>query len=300
MTGAEKRKAFLPERGCAWAVTLLLTLFLTVTILSALGMQALTSTGLHVQAATDNGILDEQLRSIHAYIGILAEDYGFAAEPVKETVGREQLKEMNQKAAAWWTCLFTEGKMDSFPRWYSGDIEDAVYAAMAESGSAQDPQEVVSDLTDMIERTVFPMRESLLTIGMNLAGNKADLPGILHSLRSIPLLGLAMSLLTAGLIALLLGREILRSLKHYGTAIAGTGFIVLAASLMIMGTQMKEVVGQASRGLAGKLGILMNRIGLETGAIILGLLGIGYFCLYLYRNRAGKRENTNMDMVRAE
>ena len=289
MSRAKDKKAFLHERGIAWAATFLLTVSLALFLLTALFIQALTSAGLHAGTATNDSILDEQIRSIYGYIDLLAEEYGFSSEDVKAAVTREDLKKFNLEAAAWWTRVLTEGESGSVPRWYSAEVEKAVTAAMGNEKTKDDPRTVVAELSDKIDRTVFPLRETLLTTGLEFANEKADIPGIVRSVRKLPMLFLVLSILAAGLIALLMGREPFRSLKYYGTAFAAAGLVMLVLCVTAVIADPGEMVAQASERLAGEVGVLTGKIGLESGAIVLFLLLTGYLCLILFRRRTGKK-----------
>ena len=111
-------------------------------------------------------------------------------------------------------------------------------------------------------------------------------PAIIESTQT-PVSGLLA--LIAGLIALLLGREIFRSLKHFGSAAAGTGLVLLAVCAAVWIMRPGEMIAQASERLAGTFSFLMGRIGLSTGIMIVLLLAIGYSCLILYRKKAAVR-----------
>lgn len=285
MSAAKTRKAFPHERGIAWVVTFLLTVFLAVTVLGTLGVQVLTDAGMHLGVVTDGAVLDNQLNHIYENIDMLAEEYGFSAEAVKKIIDREELLRANTEIAAWWTHLLKEGDTGTIPRWYSAELEDAVVSSMDPETAETDPQTVVADLTEMIERTVFPLRETLLSTGMDLVNDRADIPGIIRSVTKLPLLGLVTTLAAAGALALLLGREIVRSLKHYGTALAAAGLSVLSAFIILLCLGPKAMVAEASGPLAGEVGSLIGKIGLEVGIAVVVLVGAGYACLILYRKK---------------
>lgn len=288
MNAQIRQRAYPLERGIAWVMTFLLAGCLAITILSILTVQILTNAGLHLGVATDGAVIDSQLEHIHANVDMLAEEYGFSADAVKKIINREELMRVNREIAAWWTHLLTEGDTATMPRWYSPDLEETVASSMKSDTPQMDPQTIVADLTEMVERTVFPLRETLLTTGMDLVNERADVPGVIRSLTKLPMLGLVMSLAAAGLIALLMGREIIHSLKYYGTAAAGTGFAVLASMIILLCMGPKAMVAEASRPLAGEIGSLLGRIGWEAGLGALALLAVGYGCLILYRRKGGK------------
>lgn len=290
MNARVKRKAFLHERGIAWILTFLLTGFMVAALLSAFAVQVLTSAALHLQVATDGGVVDSQLRHIHENVDMLAEEYGFSAEAVKEVIDRDELVRVNTEIAAWWTTLLTEGDTGTIPRWYSAKLEEAVNSSMRAETAKIDPQTVVADLTEMVERTVFPLRETLLSTGMELVNGRADVPGLIRSVTKFPMLGLVMSLAVAGGIALVLGREILRCLKYYGTAAAGAGLTLLSAGIIVLVMRPKAMVAQASEPLAGEMGSLLGKIGWQAGLAVVILLAVGYGCLILYRRNQSNRE----------
>lgn len=285
-------KAFPHERGIAWVLTFLLAGCLAITILSVLTVQILTNAGLHLGVTTDGSVVDSQLEHIHENVDILAEEYGFSAEAVKKIISRDELLRVNREIAAWWTHLLSEGDTATMPRWYSPDLEETVASSMNRETSQIDPQTIAADLTEIVERTVFPLRETLLTTGMNLVNERADVPGVIRSVARIPLLGIVLSIAIAGLIALLMGRETDRSLKYYGTAVAGTGISVLAAMIILLYMGPKAMVADASRPLAGEIGALLGKIGWEAGLGALLLLSVGYVCLIVYRRRKIRKSVT--------
>ena len=284
MSAKKAGRAFLPERGLAWIAAFLLTALLTVFLLSAFAVQAMTSARLHLQSATSSGVVNGQVDSIREYIDLLAKEYDFSAEEVKATVSRDELEAYNRSAAEWLTRLLTEGQSEAVPRWYSADLENAVYSAMS-GQKAEDANTVVTELSRKIDRMVFPLRETVLATGLNIANSKADLPGIIRTVRKLPLLGLGLSFLAAGMIALLMGREITRSMKYYGTALAGTGFTVIAAWIVILFLRLNTEAAEASAVLGQEIGSMAGILALESGIVTLFLLAGGYLCLHLYRKK---------------
>ena len=280
-------KALPHERGIAWVLTFLLAGCLAITILSVLTVQILTNAGLHLGIATDGAVVDSQLDHIYKNVDMLAGEYGFSADAVKKIINRDELLRINKEIAAWWTHLLSEGDTATMPRWYSPDLEKAVASSMNRDTAGMDSQTIAADLTDMVERTVFPLRETLLTTGMNLVNERADVPGVIRSVTRIPMLGLVLSIAVAGMIALFMGREINQSLKYYGTAAAGTGFSVLAALIILLCIGPKAMVAEASKPLAGEIGALLGKIGWEAGLGALLLLAVGYACLIVYRKKDG-------------
>ena len=273
------------ERILAWPAAFLMAVFLTLSVLSALAVQLLTSTGLHAGTVTNDAILDEQIRRIYEYIDLLGEEYKFQPDVVKDTIGSDELRILNREAAAWWTKILTEGESSAVPQWYSSAAEKAVTEAMNSTGNADDSRIVFAEISDMINRTVFPLREAIMKFGSDFISTRADIPAIIRSFRQLPLLCIVICILTAGLIALLMGRHIFLSLKYYGTAVAGAGLVMVTALIAYMVMQMKPMLAQASSGLADAFENLMHTMLLESGSLSLILILGGYMCLFIYRNR---------------
>ena len=296
MSTQKNRGARPAECGGAWIVTFLLTIFLSAAVLGSAVLQMMTSAGLHLSVAADDSMLEEQFRSICENIDLMAEEYGFSADAVKATISRDELKEMNRKSAEWWTRLLTEGEDSTLPRWHNSSIEDVIYAEAEVRELGETPRTIVTDLTEMIENTVFPVRETLIGFGTKIAKDKADIRGIVRTVRKIPTLCLGLALACAGLIALLLGREPVRWLKHYGTSAAAAGLIVLAGCIAFLASRPIAVIEEASKGLADEFGTMIGKTGTGTGLAAVILLAAGYACLILYRRKAGKNSTITEQM----
>jgi hypothetical protein len=290
--GGEK-KAFPLERGLAWIVTVLLTLFITAAILCTLSVQLLTSESLHTAIATGDAVVNSEIRYIHEKIDEMAAEYGFSAERMKEVVGKEEIRRINRETASWWTALLTEGKTEEAPRWYSSQVEEILYETMPEENRKEDPQTIASDLMDMVERTVFPLRETLISTGMSYVQEKADIVSLVRTMRGLPLISLMCCLAAAGAVALLMGREIFRSLKYYGSALAGAGFAIISTIVIILLLRPAEFIAEASRPLMIELETVAGRIFMAAGAIVAILLAAGYICLVKYRNRKTKKTSVS-------
>ncbi len=285
MSRTSQKKAFLPERGIAWIITVLLAVIISTTALGTLAVQLMTSAGLHISTSQDAALLNSQVSHIYEKIDLYSEEYRFSADAVKTVITPEEIKELNRRAAEWWTGLLTEGKTEAVPHWYSEELLETISATMPADNQKEDPRVIAADLTDIVERTVFPMRGTLMTKGMDLAQSKADIPGIIRTVRKLPPLGLVLCILAAGMIALLLGREIQQSLKHFGTALAGAGIIIISTMAILKSAGISGMITEASEGLAGELGAVTGKLGVAAAGISLVLLAAGYFCLHLYRKK---------------
>ena len=272
------------ERVCAWIAAFLLAVFLSVTILGTAAIQMITSAGLHLNVAADAGMIEKQYREICENIDVMAVEYGFSAENVKATVTREELKEMNRKSADFWTGLLTEMKPEE---WDSllGAIQDIIYTAAEEKTLTEDAQTVIGDVREMIENTVFPLRETIITFGSKMAKDMADIRGIIRSVRQLPLLGALISLACAGVIALLLAKEIFQSLKYYGTALAAGGIVTLAGCIGLLVLRSDGMLQEANAGLAGEFHALFGKLALGCGIVGTLLVIAGYLLLYFFSRK---------------
>ena len=285
------------ERVLAWIAAFLLTVFLVCCLFSSALVQVITSAGLHIAAATDDSVLDDQMRSIYEYIDLMSVEYGFHADDVKAAVSRHEMDEFNREAASWWTRALTEGESGSIPRWNSSALEEAVSNAMAGDERKEDSRAAAAEITDKINRTVFPLREAMLTTGLDFVNDRADISGIIRSLKHFPLLCLSVCILAAGLIALLTGHKIFLSLKYYGTALASAALVLVTAGATFFAMQLKDMLAQASSSMAGAFGALTKTLFLEAGSAALVLLISGFACLFIYRNRFEKHCHTVEDQT---
>ncbi len=290
MNGRNQGKPFPIERGSAWAITLLLTVLMTVTIVCVLIVQMMTSVGLHMSIATGDDAVNAQISYIHEKIDEMAEEYGFDAKTVKKAVSADEIRSFNAEVAAWWSALLIQGKMKDAPSWYSSEIEESLYNAIQKNNPEENPQTIAEDLTSMIQNTLFPLRESLMSKGMSIAQEKVDIPSLIRTLQRIPVLGMTTCLLAAGLIALLLGREFFRVLKHYGTALAGTGLTITAAVLIFIFLRPGDILAEASVPFADGFSMIAGRFGMNAGLTVAILLISGYLCLIVYNRIKGRND----------
>jgi hypothetical protein len=273
------------ERSFAWAAVLLLTIFLTLTILSSLSMQVLLSKSLHSRAAMDASITDGQITRIHEKIDFLAEEYSFDANAVKALIRREELIRMNQEIAVWWTQIMATGWIEDAPKCTITGLQETIQASLGENTGVT-AEEIAEVIGDTVRKTVLPVRETLLTTGIGYISNRVNWPETVHLAYGVPVLCLLLSMLMAGLIALLLARQIRISLMFYGTAAAGTALSVLAACICSYLMDFHGMIAQVTDGLAHEYSVMMGRIMLEAGVLVIGLLIGGIYCLHRYR-RAG-------------
>ena len=296
MSKAKQGTAFPAEKAAAWLFTFLLSAFLTMSILCALAVQMMTSTGLHLTIATGDDVVNEQIRYIHGKIDEMAEEYGFEAATVKKSVSADEIRSFNKDVATWWSLLLTQGKMKDTPSWYSSEIEESLYNATRMKNLDEDTQALSEDLTALVQNTLFPLRESLMSKGNSIIQENVDVPSLIRAVRRLPMLAITVCLFTAGVVALLLGREIRQCLKQYGTAVAGAGMAVAVFILIILYLQPADMIAEASVPFANVFRAVTARFSTAGGIAAAVAAAAGYLCLFLY-NRGKKKDNDNPEIA---
>ena len=276
-------------RIAAWGCAFLLTVTLAVTVLTgpAALNRVFTSEDLHVRTATDESVIREQQEKVYGEIRELAEDYGFSAEEVIRMIPRKAFVSVNEQTARWWTRIVTEGAMDEIPAWTAGEeITDAIAGSLSGETIPEEQEETAGGIAGEIEkamnRTVMPFRKALVKLAVRYVSRKADIPGIIRFAAQIPLAGLAVSFLLAGVIALLLGKRIRWSLKFYGAAFAGAGISALAGIFLIRDADIGGMIRAASEGLNHQVQAMLGTVETEMIAAAAILCVLGIVCLVCY------------------
>ncbi|MBR6165471.1 MAG: hypothetical protein IKQ45_06045 [Clostridia bacterium] len=269
---------------CAWTAVLVLVPLLAITVLSFPCMRALTSAGLDRQTATDSRIPDEQISRIMDRLDLLAEDYGYSPERIRSLIRREDLQELNRELSAWWTGIVTGGTVGEVPKWQGDGLEEA----LLEEDLTADPAETAEMIRNTVQDVVLPVRETLLITGIGYISRRVDLPNVIRFAEKAPLFSLALSMLAAGMIALLLGNHIRSSLKYYGTAAAGAGITVITAAVLARLMDLRGTIRQAAEGLADEFARMMSSFWLEACLAAAVLLAGGMLSLFLYRRGSMK------------
>ena len=295
MRSKEIRPA-LPARIAAWGIAFLLTVTLTITALGGLAAVNRVFTGeeLHVRTATGEDVIREQMDKVSGEIRELAEDYSFSAEAVISVLSREDFEELNRETAKWWTRIMTDGIMDEIPAWTAdARVTEAIAASLEpEKTPGEEWDETVKGIAIAIEkavnRTVMPFRKALVTLAVRYTSRKADLPGMIRFAAQIPLAGIALSFLLAGVIALLLGKQIRWSLKYYGAALAGAGLSSLTGLILIRNADLGGMIRAASEGVYHQAQSMMRVVAAETWTAAAVLFIAGMICLVCYIREPGR------------
>ena len=298
MRNREIRPA-LPARIAAWGITFLLTVTLTVAALGgpAAANRVLTNEELHRNTATEDSVIREQMEKASDLIRELAEDYHFSADDVIGALSPEELTEANEKAADWWTKIFSDGEMGEIPEWQANEkITDAVRNTIARGDITDEELEenikgIVHEIEKAVNRTVMPFRKALVTLAVRYVNRKTDLAGIIRFVSQIPQMAAVISLLFAGLIALLTGKRIRYSLKYYGAAFAGAGLSVLTGILLIRSADISGMIRASSEGLNHQIQSMMKTVATETWACAIVLFAAGMVCLVCYNHANGTQQS---------
>lgn len=297
MTGGKNPSRF--SRCVAWLPALIFSALLALAILGAVMMQALTSEELHVQTATGDGVVGQQMERVEAEIRDLAEEYHFDADRVIAKLSADELRETDRQMAEWWTRIVRDGVMDETPRWSSSELRAEIESTVdpasleADETAGDIAREVGYSLEKTVQKTLMPVRRALITMGVRVVTRKVDLPAIVRLTGQLPPAAMAVCLLLAGVIALLLGRKIRVSLKYYGAAFAGAGISVAAGFGVLCLFNIPGRVREASEGLANQMSRLSTTIMLESIGATAVLLAAGYACLVLYQRGTGKKKIRN-------
>ena len=278
-------------RASLWMVSLLLVIVLLGTLLGGIVLQLISDQRLHERVATDAEVLQEQEARLEKTVDRLAEEYSFDARRVREKLSRDTLILMNQQAVNWWMNLARSGKAAEIPQWDGDQIwnalmEDEAFLAAQEGGLARkNASDVVYAISNTLTRQVFPLREELLTEGIDFLGRRIDLGSVLLDLRKLPLLLGICSLALIGLIVLLSGgRRAVRN-RFLGGAIGGAGILLALGVAAFRLINLSGMAGEASRRFGLQIRILERMVTIEGLVLVALLAGAACFCFLSGRGR---------------
>ena len=283
----------LPARIAAWVCAVLLTIVLACTVLGMTASRMLSSEESHIRISTDRYVIAGQMEKIAGTVRDLAEEYGFSAEPVISAVPQEEITELNSQMARWWTRIATEGIMGDIPSWSADSLIPVIMETMDPGKTSDDPYGKAAEAAGEIEKTIreaaMPVRTSVISFGVRYLNRRIDLPGAVRTVSRLPMLGGAVCLLLAGMIALLTAKKVRASLRYFGAAFGGAG-ISAAFCMILAGTAgIQGMISRASEGMSRQTGLAVREMVLESGVYILVLLIAGAACLIMY-TRLAKNE----------
>lgn len=242
------------------ALTILLSLLLTGALilfgLCFTAQQFLAPGTAEDGAQVSDAVIRYEQELIRKQITQLAETYGFTAKPVADAISEETLRDLHSQAALWWNSVLTDGKPGTEIDWDTGDIE-TILADDEALQNGHSPEEAralavsaAEEIHRGVSRTVLPLRQQVIRLGMREAGKRIDLPNLIEFFLGLPWALLAVCALLAGLIALLQVRIPRGGLYHIGSAAGAAALVLAVLALMSLCTGIRPMILEASGGLA--------------------------------------------------
>ena len=269
----------------AWHVpaailAVLLTAALWAAQLGLVGIQIMTSRGLHERVALNGAQIDAQMTRIAEGLEPIAREYGFSPEPVFAAVSREQVIEMDRQVVEWWTGLLSTGELKEAPV-FQADLQNVLEAdegflsGLNPLAVSSTIESVETRVAGMVRKTGVLFRDKLMSAAFQRAEGMVNLPRILELLKAAPAIcGLA-ALLLAGIIALMMSRKIQTAGQYIGGALSACGLLMLLTLLLIRMLNLREMLSEASQAMLAQYAHLARIITFETagGAAALMILG---------------------------
>ena len=269
----------------------LLTLSTLSALLSAAAIQLLTSETLHENVALDRASIQAQTEKIEKETAMLAEEYGFPEGTAAGAVSREELEELNRKAARWWTAAARTGVMAEEPSWTSEELTEAIGRSLPqtdEDGAAAERAEKLRRETEKtVTRAAVSVRGKLLRVAMKKVGDRINLPVWMTVLQQLPQAAGLASLLLAGLIVLLMSRRISMGFRYISFALGADGLLILLCAVLWKILDPVGMLKESSEILALQFSLLESRMLLQTVlllAVLFGAWTLGALC----RKRTGR------------
>jgi len=285
----ERTEVCIPARLAAWLAALLLVPLLTGTLYGWTALRVMTDRGLHERIALKDSVISDQMAQVEQKAAELAEEYSFDAELIKNTLNRGTLTDLNRQVIAWWTEMSATGVPEDMPLWDGQPLRDALLAdpGFQETHGilARDVSgKVVSSLNTLLGKLLFPMRDILVTKGLELVRRKVAVSEMLALLQGLPTTLTLLSVLMGGLILLLTARNHRTFLRVIGSAAGGAGILSLCLLIAERLMNLSGLVRESSVRFAAQVSGLENLLSAEILAVIALLLICAFFCL-----RAGGR-----------
>ena len=289
------RRSAPAARIVAFLLSFVLTLTLFITLCGA-EWNLLTMNVLHERVSLDASVVDEQMGLIGDAVKMLAERYGFDADRVTEAIGRDTVEAMNREVTAWWTGILRTGSSEGSPVYHAQAVEetlkeDGAFLARYETYEIKETiKTVAAEIDDAVTKTVLQVRGVLMDFGLKKVTEKIDLAGLLHLMRQVPAVTGLVSLLLAGLIALLLSRRLCESLKYYGGVLGANGLLILMAYVLVRQMDPGAMIREASGRLFTQymlLGRILTAEVLGAAAVLIALCVL-LMLLYGRNNRRNR------------
>ena len=220
-------------RVLAALCALMLTACLTAALFSVIGIQTLTSSGLHERAALAGDVVDLQMNEIHEKVTALGQEYGFDPQDLISLIKREEVEQLDREMVRWWTGSMASGKLGEMPVFSLAGGEEAL---MADTGFIAGLEELmIRTMVDrallraeqIVQSSAVQFREVLIETGIKAVQGRVNLPQAMSLLQRIPSISALAALLFSGLIALLMSRRIMTAGEYIGGALSAVGLLCL-------------------------------------------------------------------------
>ena len=279
-----RKKTEFPSWGLripAALLALAMTICLWGAQLSLLGLQVMTSTGLHQRAALAADVVDLQMARIREKTEKLAEENGFPAETLLDLIRREDVEAYDRQVVAWWTGAAASGKLEAEPLFHLEGAVEALRAQESFTAGLEPMMEsivlsrIAGEAEEIVQKSAVLFRDVLVEAGVRMAGERVNLPQITALLRKVPPLAGLGALLCAGLIALLLSRRIQAAGQYIGGALSAVGLLMVLGLIGMRILNIGGMIAEASALMTAQYAHLARIITLETlgGAAVLMAAG---------------------------
>ncbi|MBQ9252564.1 MAG: hypothetical protein IJ188_08010 [Clostridia bacterium] len=241
---------------------------------SLLGLQGMTSTGLHTQVALAPDAVGRQMERIQGDLDALAEERGLDWQDLEGLVTQEAVEEFDRKIVAWWTGALATGKMEEEPTFAVEGLMERVQGDEAFLATV-DPlllrrtvEDIQGEISNSVRRSAVLFRDLLVQAGVRLVSDRVDLHQMVELLGKVPVITGLASLALAGMIALLLSRRIQAAGQYIGGAISACGLLSCLALGLIKGMNIRGMISEASLALEAQYAHLARIMTMEVMAVV--------------------------------
>ena len=221
----------------------------------------------------------------------LAEVYHFDAEPVKEWITEDMVRDLSGQALRWWGNILRDGKIGPDLEWDTGHLQEIVSSnrtvATDEDREKADSLWLagIEDISRNVTRIVLPLRQQIVNLGVQKGGKMVDIPNVIEFLMGVPWAALALCALLAGLIALTESRELRRSLRYIGSALGAAAIVMIVITLLFLCAGIYPVVEEVSGSLAIMYQDAVIHTLIRSGILMLAMIVGCALCLAKCRGR---------------
>lgn len=233
----------------------LLTASLIIFSLSLIGNSIIAPAMGENGAQVSDAVIREEMDLIRERITKLSELYGFTAEPVIACVDEETVRELNRQASRWWSSALKEGKAGDDLSWSISGLMEILSSDPALDTAKEDDEteslilNIAEEVRKSVFRVILPMRQITIRLGLKEAGRIADLPNLISFFLGVPWAALALSVLLAGLIALLENRNLKNGMIYIGSALGAAAIVLAAVGVLYLCAGILPMIREASQSL---------------------------------------------------